>query len=86
MTPKLNEAASKCPLVDFLLQMGETPDNSLLLLVDLKIQLFHDLDKLKFTELTCVTMLDGRRMFWVPEEKLLEVAKVLLLTDPAAGD
>ena len=89
MTPKLKEAASKCPLVDILLQWGETAETILLLLVDMKTQLKQDLDKLKFTETACVTMLDGQRMFWVPEKDLLAVARSLWglpYHDPVVGD
>lgn len=75
MTPELKEAASKCPVVAALHKAGETPEGILLLLVDLKIKLFQDIEDLKLLRPMRVEMSDGRTMICVYEENLLHVAE-----------
>ena len=47
MIPELSEAARNCPFVSTLLKRGATPDEIILMLVNMKTQLLQDINELK---------------------------------------
>lgn len=69
MSPQLSEAACKCPYLNVLLKAGKTPDEIILLMVQVRDGLLQDNTELKLMVPKRVRMSDGSLRIWrCPEE------------------
>lgn len=76
MTPELHEAIHKCPIVEALHKVDETPEGIILILVKLKAQMLQDIENLKLLVPKRVKMSDGSLRIWRCPEEFIPMEEV----------